>query len=68
MNKHVQICEKNHLGDSYKVQIGSELGAKLYFSKDFLQGLVDDSDVSEIKINLNISFAIYESNYLSLFK
>jgi hypothetical protein len=36
MKKHIQICEKNHLADLKNIDIGSELGAKLFFSKDYL--------------------------------
>ena len=68
MKKHVQICEKNRLSNSYDIQIGSELGAKMYFAEEFLQGLSDNGDAASIQLSLNISLAIYESNYVSLLR
>ena len=67
MNKHIQICESNNLGELQSIDIGSELGAKLFFSEHFLKSLTH-SDPSNIKLKMNITFGIYESNYLSLFK
>lgn len=67
MKRHIQICEKNHLGDRQTIDIGSELGAKLFFTKEFVEGFTD-GESTDVKFSMNVSFGIYESNYLSLLR
>ena len=67
MKRHIQICEKNRLGSHKKIDIGSELGAKMFFPEDYLRSLTEE-EPSSMKFQMNVSFGIYESDYLSLFK